>query len=141
MKLRVFLDTNVFIYAFEFPDCNSNKIIKLLNKGQIEAVISERVVNEVQAYFKKFYSKDLAAIFRDYLLRTCTVVFSADVKREMVKYKKMIKSKDLEQLATVKKLGIKFLVSYDRDFESFEEYITPKAFVKEMGVKAALSNY
>jgi len=44
-------------------------------------------------------------------------------------------------LATVKKLGIKFLVSYDRDFESFEEYITPKAFVKKMGIKMALSNY
>lgn len=41
MKCRVFLDTNVFIYAFEFPESNSNKIIGLLNKGQIEAVISE----------------------------------------------------------------------------------------------------
>ena len=141
MKRRVFLDTNVFIYAFEFPECNSNKIIDLLNNGQIEAVISERVLVEAQAYFKKFYSKDLAALFRDYQLRTCTIVFSVDVKREMAKYKKLIKSKDLEQLATVKKLGIKFLVSYDRDFESFEEYITPKAFIKEMGIKTAQSNY
>ena len=141
MKRRVFLDTNVFIYAFEFPKCNSGKIINLLNKGQIEAIISEQVLKEVQAYFKKYYSKDLAAIFRDYLLRTCTVVFSVDVKREMAKYKKVIKSKDLEQLAVVKKLGIKFLVSYDRDFEAFEEYITPKEFIKEMGIKAGLSNY
>lgn len=141
MKRRIFLDTNVFIYAFEFPDCNSGKIINLLNKGQIEAIISEQVLKEVQAYFKKYYSKDLAAIFRDYLLRTCTVVFSVDVKREMAKYKKAIKSKDLEQLAVVKKLGIKFLVSYDRDFETFEEYITPKEFIEEMGTKAGLSNY
>ena len=141
MKRRVFLDTNVFIYAFEFPKCNSGKIINLLNKGQIEAIISEQVLKEVQAYFKRYYSKDLAAIFRDYLLRTCTVVFSVDVKREMAKYKKVIKSKDLEQLAVVKKLGIKFLVSYDRDFEAFEEYITPKEFIKEMGIKAGLSNY
>ncbi len=141
MKRRIFLDTNVFIYAFEFPECNSSKIINLLNTGQIEAVISEQVLKEVQAYFKKYYSKDLAAIFRDYLLRTCTVVFSVDVKREMARYKKVIKSKDLEQLAVVKKLGIKFLVSYDRDFEAFEEYITPKEFIKEMGIKAELSNY
>ena len=141
MKRRIFLDTNVFIYAFEFPECNSGKIINLLNKGQIEAIISEQVLKEVQAYFKKYYSKDLAAIFRDYLLRTCTVVFSVDVKREMAKYKKAIKSKGLEQLAVVKKLGIKFLVSYDRDFETFEEYITPKEFIEEMGTKAGLSNY
>ena len=110
MKLRVFLDTNIFIYAFEFPECNSNKVIDLLNKGQLEAIISERVLKEVQAYFKKFYNKDLAAAFRDYLLRTCTVVFSVDVKKEMVKYRKLIKEKDLEQLAAVKKLGIKYQI-------------------------------
>ncbi len=63
MRRRVFLDTNIFIYAFEFPGCNSDKIIDLLNRGQIEAIISERVLREVQAYFKKFYSKDLAANF------------------------------------------------------------------------------
>ena len=47
MKLRVFLDTNIFIYAYEFHESNSNKTIDLLNKGQIEAVISERVLKEV----------------------------------------------------------------------------------------------
>lgn len=141
MKRRVFLDTNVFIYAFEFPKSNCGKIIELLNEGQIEAVISERVVKEVQTYFKKFYTKDLASTFRDYLLRTCTVVFSVDVEEEIAKFKGMIKEKDLEQLATVKKLGIKFLVAYDKDFENFEEYITPKAFIKEMGIKAAASEY
>jgi predicted nucleic acid-binding protein len=30
MRLRVFLDTNVFIYAFEFPESNSSKIIDLI---------------------------------------------------------------------------------------------------------------
>lgn len=141
MRLRVFLDTNVFIYAFEFPESNSSKIIVLLNNGLIEAVISERVLLEVQTYFKKFYNKDLAASFRAYLLRTCTVVFSFDVAKEMVKYKRLIKEKDLEQLAVVKKLGIKFLIAYDRDFENFEEYITPKAFIKNIGNKASISEY
>ena len=82
MRLRVFLDTNVFIYAFEFPESNSHKIIDLLNKGIIEAVISERVIKEVMAYFRKFYSKDIASSFRDYLLRTCTVVFHPEVKKD-----------------------------------------------------------
>lgn len=141
MRLRVFLDTNIFIYSFEFPDSNSKKIISLLNKGQIEAVISERVLQEVQTYFKKFYNKDLASAFRDYLLRTCIVIFSIDIKKEMAKYKRLIKDKDLEQIATVKKLGIKYLVAYDRDFEKFEEYIIPKAFIKKMGLKASLSQY
>jgi predicted nucleic acid-binding protein len=141
MKRRVFLDTNVFIYAFEFSESNSNKIISLLNNGEIEAVISERVIKEVHSYFKKFYDKDLAAYFRDYLLKTCTVVFSAAVKKEMVKYKNQINDKDLEQLAVVKKLGIKFLIAYDKDFEGFEEYITPKAFIEQSGLKANHSVY
>ena len=141
MKPRVFLDTNIFIYAFEFSESNSNKIIGLLNKNQIEAVISERVLKEVHTYFKKFYNKDLAAFFRYYLLRTCIVVLSASIKKEMIKYKKLIKDKDLEQLATVKKMGIKFLVAYDRDFEKFEEYITPKAFIRQMGIKPNSEEY
>ncbi|HDZ00130.1 MAG TPA: PIN domain-containing protein [Nitrospirae bacterium] len=141
MKPRVFLDTNIFIYAFEFSESNSNKIIGLLNKNQIEAVISERVLKEVHTYFKKFYNKDLAAFFRYYLLRTCIVVLSTSIKKEMIKYKKLIKDKDLEQLATVKKMGIKFLVAYDRDFEKFEEYITPKAFIKQLGIKPDSEDY
>lgn len=55
MKRRIFLDTNVFIYAFEFPDCNSGKIINLINKGQIEAIISEQVLNLLS---KKGFSKE-----------------------------------------------------------------------------------
>ncbi|MBI5212693.1 MAG: hypothetical protein HY957_04895 [Nitrospirae bacterium] len=69
------------------------------------------------------------------------VVFSADVKKEMAKYKNQIKDKDLEQLAVVKKLGIKFLIAYDKDFEGFEEYITPKAFIEQSGLKANPSVY
>ena len=141
MRRRVFLDTNVFIYAFEFPDSNSKKIISLLNEGHVEVVISERVLKEVQTYFKKFHNKDLASAFRNYLLRTCTIVFSADLKKEMTKYKRLIKDKDLEQIAAVKKLSIKYLVAYDRDFEKFEEYITPKVFIKEMGLKASVTLY
>ena len=141
MKRRVFLDSNIFIYAFEFPESNSRKVIDLLNKGQIEAVISERVIREVQAYFKRFHNKDLAALFRDYLLRTCVLIFSADLQSEMLKYRKMIKAKDLEQVATVKKLGIKYLLAYDRDFEPIQEYITPKVFIKEFGIKPSSSDY
>lgn len=141
MRLRVFLDTNIFIYAFEFPESNSGKIIDLLNKGQVEALTSERVLREVQAYFKKFHNKDLASAFRDYILRTCTIIFHSDLKKEITKYKNQIKDKDLEQLAAVKKLGIKFLVAYDRDFEGVEEYITPRTFLKELGIKTTASEY
>ncbi len=141
MKLRVFIDTNVFIYAFEFPESNSCKIIDLLNKGLIEVIISERVLKETQAYFRKFYNKDRSDEFRFYLISSCTVIFPENVKNEISKYRNQIKDKDLEQLAVVKSLGIKFLIAYDRDFNNFEEYITPKAFIETMNLVSSSTNY
>ena len=35
----------------------------MANKGQIEAITSEQVLKEVQAYFKRFYDKDLASFY------------------------------------------------------------------------------
>ncbi len=130
MKSRIFLDTNVFIFAFEFPDSNSNTIIELLNDGEIEAIISERVVKEVYRYFRKYYDKNLADNFRKYLYEACKISLARDVKDTMKEYSKQIKEKDIEQLAVVKKYGIKYLISLDRDFIRQEEYRTPKQFVE-----------
>lgn len=135
MRPRVFLDTNIFIYAFEFPKSNSRKIIELLNRAEIEAIISERVLQEVQRYFRKHYGKELTGVFRNYLLLSCTVVPSSLVREVMARYKGKIKEKDLEQLAVVKRLGLRFLVSYDRDFEPFEEYVTPKKFLESLDLQ------
>jgi len=135
------LDTNVFIYAFEFPRSNARKIIELLNRNEIEAIISERVLREVISYFRKYYRKDLAAAFRYYLLLSCAVIPASEVRGEMSRFKGAIKDKDLEQLAVTKRLGLKDLVSYDKDFEPFEEYITPKRFIKTLGLDSEESEY
>lgn len=129
MNYRVFLDTNVFIYAFEFPDSNSGTILELLNDEKIEAIISERVVKEVYRYFKKYYDKALADSFRKYLYEACRIILARDIKDAMNKYRGLIKEKDLEQLAVVREYGIKNLISLDRDFEGHEEYRTPKEFI------------
>ena len=130
MKYRIFLDTNVFIFAFEFPDSNSNTIIELLNDGKIEAIISERVIKEVYRYFKKYYDKNLSDSFRNYLYKACRIILARDVRDTMKKYRGQIKEKDLEQLAVVKKYGIKYIISLDRDFKVQEEYRTPRQFVE-----------
>ena len=84
-------------------------------------------------YFRRYYSKRLADNFRRYLSEACLVILSDDLKNEMNAYRKRIKVKDLEQLTATKALGIKYLVSYDRDFKEFEEYTTPREFVKILG--------
>ncbi|UCF07372.1 MAG: PIN domain-containing protein [Thermoplasmata archaeon] len=141
MRPRVFIDTNVFIFAFEFPKSNSRKIIDMLNAGLIEPVVSERVVKEIITYFKRHYKRALANDFRNYLLQSCEVVFPEDLKREMKEYKEKIKEKDLEQIAVVKYLGLRYLVSFDRDFTDFEEYTTPKQFLKIMGLRTKKTDY
>ncbi len=141
MKSRVFLDTNVFIFAFEFTDSNSRKIIDLLNEGKIEAVISQRVFKEIVNYFRKYYSKELSDKFRRYILQSCILILEYDIKDYMEKLRGEIKEKDLEQISVVRKFGLKHLVSLDRHFEKFEEYIMPREFIKSLGIKESASEY
>ncbi len=61
MKPKVFLDSNVFVYAFEFWDSNSALIIDMLNDGEIEAFVSSRVLKEVTGYFRRFHGRKVYA--------------------------------------------------------------------------------
>lgn len=63
------------------------------------------------------------------------------VREEMDRYRGQIKEKDLEQIAVAKRLGLKYLVSYDRDFEAFEEYKTPKEFIKALNLQSAEDDF
>jgi predicted nucleic acid-binding protein len=141
MKPKVFLDSNIFVYAFEFDDSNSVIIIDLLNNGEIEAFVSGRVLLEVTSYFRRFHGRDLSSLFRNYILHSCTMVLSEERKLTMKRLEGSIKEKDLEQLATVKVLGLRQLVSFDRHFEPFEEYATPRQFVESLGMKPRKSEF
>ena len=52
-----------------------------------------------------------------------------------------IKRKDLEHIAAVRSKGIQWLIAYDSDFEGFAEYITPKEFIKAIGLKIKQTEY
>ncbi|MBM4249970.1 MAG: type II toxin-antitoxin system VapC family toxin [Euryarchaeota archaeon] len=141
MRPRVFLDSNVFIYAFEDGDSNSRIIIDMLTAGEIEAVVSERVIREVMNYFRTVYGRDHSAFYRDYLLQSCAVVYSRDLRRTMASLRGAVKDKDLEQLAAARALSLRYLVSLDRHFEGFGEYITPRDFVGTLGLRPRQSDY
>ena len=141
VKIRALLDTNVFIYAYETPQSNSNFIINALNRGLFEAIITESAFKEVYRYFRKHYSKRLADVFRIYLFTVCTIIFSRQLKEHSARYAHLINEKDLEQVAAVREFGIKYLVSYDRHFEGIEEYRTPRQFAELLGLQTRLVNY
>jgi predicted nucleic acid-binding protein len=69
------------------------------------------------------------------------VIPKRDVAETMERYTEEIKAKDLEQIAVVKAKSIKHLVAYDRDFEPFEEYVTPKQFLQETSEPVADTPY
>lgn len=141
VKIRALLDTNVFIYAYEIPRSNSSLMICALNKELFDAIITESTFKEVYRYFRRHYLKDLADLFRLYLFASCRLIFTYELKRKFAKYSKLINKKDLEQVVAVRELGIKYLVSYDRDFEGVEEYIIPRGFVRLLGLKPYSVDY
>ncbi|MBI2136052.1 type II toxin-antitoxin system VapC family toxin [Candidatus Woesearchaeota archaeon] len=141
MKYKVFLDSNIFIYGFEYEKSNSALVIKAINDDKIEPIVSERVIKEVTRYFEKFHSLELARKIRRYILETCTVISGSFVIAEIERLRNSIKEKDAEQVAVVKKLGIKYLIALDRDFEPFDEYIIPKDFIAILGNKAFSTEY
>ncbi|MBS3176232.1 hypothetical protein J4457_03280 [Candidatus Woesearchaeota archaeon] len=93
------------------------------------------MIKEVVRYFEKYHSAKLANLFRKYLLESCTIIAREKVLGAMRVYHGKIKEKDLEQLAVTKVPGIKYPLSYDRDFEKFQEYTTPKMLVTLLKLK------
>ena len=140
MAKRAVLDTNVFVYGFEFQSSNSAKIISLINNGELEAVITQQVLDEVVRYFRNFHGKGLADEFRHYLLEVCTIIPEAELAKEMAGIRGKIKEKDLQQIAAARHLQLK-IVSYDRDFEGFEEYVTPREFITSLGKKHFVTKF
>ena len=141
MKVKAFIDTNTFIYGFEFKHSNSAAVLELINEEKISAYITLVVIKEISGYFKRHYSRDTANQFVKYLLESCTLVFEEDCQKELMQLRGKIKDKDLSQIAATKALGLKYLISFDRDFKPFLEYRTPKQFLKENGFKTKETEY
>jgi predicted nucleic acid-binding protein len=141
IKIRALLDTNIFIYAYEIPESNSDLVINALNNGLFEAIITESAFKEVYRYFRKYHSKRLADAFRIYLFAVCKIIYSYQLDEYSAEYARLVNEKDLEQVIAVKEFGIKYLVSYDKHYEGIEEYRTPRQFAELLKLKARPVNY
>lgn len=141
MKPSVFIDSSVFILAKKFPASNSAKIVELLANDEIDATISAKVLQELTSYFKRTQNKNVASDYRFFLIQSCRIIEKEEILPEIQKWKNRIKKKDLEHLATVKAMSIKYLIAYDRDYRPFQEYITPKQFIKSLGLTPAETEF
>jgi len=137
----VFLDSSTIIYGLEFEDSNSANILNLLIEKEIQAYINEKVIAEVKTYFRARKGRNYAYLMEVFLRRNCVVIKNSELIDQMEILKGKIKRKDLEHIATVRLKEIQWLVAYDEDFEGFNEYITPKNFVKKMKLKTKSTEY
>jgi len=138
---RVLLDTNVFVFGLERTKSNSAIILKKMSEGALEVVITERVFRETIMYFRRNYSKKTVEKVRLFLAAGSTVIPQSLIITELRRWKGEIKEKDLENLAAVKALGIRHLVSLDRHYDAFPEHISPRQFVESIGLKPSETEY
>jgi len=134
-RKRVFLDSSVIIFGLEVQDCNSALILDLVLERKIEAVTCEKVVKEVRHYFSRRRNRNYAFLIENLVKKNFYVIERRQILENINEWKGRVKEKDLEQVASLKKLGIKTLVAYDRDFEGLEEYTTPKQFLRSLNLK------
>lgn len=132
MPTRVFIDSNVFIFAFERPRSNSRRIIDLLVGGTLHGVVTDRVVREVIGYMRRYYGKDSAGKFRDLILLTCDLLLEEDLSIEP-ELSALVGAKDAGALAAVRASGLSRLVSTDSDFAEVPEHRTPREYLRELG--------
>lgn len=140
--MKLLLDSSAIIFAFEYPHCNSRIIVDLVVAKKLQGVISEKALVESKRIFALNKKEGFLYLLELNLRRNFQVVKVQDVQKEMQKWRGKIKEKDLEHLATAKALKLPYIVAFDRDFEPFPEYYTPKRFVeKVLNLKAFETDY
>ena len=132
MPGRAVVDSNVFIFAFERPRSNSHEIVERLVRGELQGVVTDRILREVMGFFRRQYGKDLAARFRDLILLTCELVLEEDLRIDRT-FTALVGRKDAGVLAAARALGLSRVVSTDSDFSKALERRTPRAFLAELG--------
>ena len=139
--MEIFLDSSVIILGLEKEKSNSTKILDLVFEKKIEATINSKVLIEVRRYFSKRRNNNYAFLIENLLRKHCKIIYESDLEKQILNFKGKMKEKDLIHLATVKELSLKYLIAFDRDFKPFNEYKTPKQFLKELKIKSESTDY
>lgn len=122
----------IFIFG-RLEECNSRLVLFLAQLGEFEVVTSELVLEEVERFFRENFGRQAGYISRRFAEELSSRIVRRDeIKTEMEALKGIIKAKDLENLAAVRRENLEHLVAYDEDYQEarIKEYITPKEFVK-----------
>lgn len=147
-KLKVYLDTNVFIFGVERPESNSRIILDLAEEGKIVPVVSYSVLEELREYFSRRYDRETAVNEIYYLisLPNLEIITRDKVKQEINKYKGVVPDKDLPHLVSAIIAQSDYLVSYNRHFieskaKNYIKTIKQADFLKLLGIQPQTTDY
>jgi predicted nucleic acid-binding protein len=147
-KLRVYLDTNVFIFGVERPESNSRMILDLVEEGKIVPVVSYSTLEELREYFSRRYNRETAINEIYYLisLPNLEIITRDKVKQEIKNYKGVVPDKDLPHLVSAIIAQADYLVSYNRHFieskaKNYIKTVKQVDVLKLLGIEPQTTDY
>ncbi|MDH5793761.1 MAG: PIN domain-containing protein [Candidatus Bathyarchaeota archaeon] len=147
-KLKVYLDTNVFIFGVERPESNSRIILDLVEEGKIVPVVSYSTLEELREYFSRRYNRETAINEIYYLisLPNLEIITRDKVKQEIKNYKGVVPDKDLPHLVSAIIAQADYLVSYNRHFieskaKNYIKTVKQADVLKLLGIEPQTTGY
>jgi len=147
-KLRVYLDSNVFIFGKERSNSNSRIILGLVEEGRIFPVISYLTLLELREYFTRKYGREagINEIYYMISLPNLEIVSRNGVKKIISKYKCIVPEKDLPHLVSAIVAKVDYFITYSRHFiesaaKNYIKVINQASFVKLLGIEPKQTDY
>jgi len=147
-KLRVYLDSNVFIFGKERQESNSRLILELVEEGKIIPVVSYLTLEELREYFSRRYDRETAMNEVYYLisLPNLEIISKDKVKQQINKYGGVVPDKDLPHLISAIIAEVDYFVTYNRHFatskaKEYIKVISQADFLQLFGIKPQPTGY
>ena len=136
----LFVDSSVILSFINFPQSNSASVIRLIIQKRFQGLVSEKVLEEVKRIITEKNGEREAFATMQLIRHNFKIASAKEAEPELEKWRGRIKEKDLEHLACAKLFKAK-IIAFDRDFQPFPEYLTPKKFLESIGEKTSETEY
>ena len=135
---KVFLDTNIFLFAYQSSLTNSYIVLENIDGNNIKPVISYRVLEEVQNRSKKLFGKGMSGLIRLNILTLpeLIVIREPEIKMLIGKFERKVTDKsDLPHICAYIAGECDFFITNNRRLSVQEikddvNFISLKAFVE-----------
>jgi predicted nucleic acid-binding protein len=138
--LKIFIDSNIFLFGYRYIDSNSAVIIENIDGEMICPVISTMIIDEVKIRAKKLNGKDAASlmIFNMLTLPHLIIIQDEEILPLINIYDKLVSDKsDLPHICAYFAGNCSYFLTTNRrltqqKIKSKVNFISPKKFVENI---------